>query len=180
MATAEQMQEALKQIQVLGARVAALETQLQIESARGQKAEQERSALIQSLAAIRQDRGGAMADTKGMGQPFVLKGGADQDFGEWRHKVRTFMLARFGGQILDALTWASRQRKIVVKGCGPSQRNRMIPWIDVFGEGADEEDQIDEIDDFVGKLYYVLLSGGSGRGRRRQRQWYVLSLFCNF
>ena len=94
MATAEQMQEALQQIHMLGARVAALGTQLQIESARGQKAEQERSALIQPLAAIRQDRGGAMADTKGIGQPLVLKGGADQDFGEWTHKVRTFMLAR--------------------------------------------------------------------------------------
>ena len=32
----------------------------------------------------------------------------------------------------------------------------MIPWIDVFGEGADEEDQIDEIDDFVVKLYAYL------------------------
>ena len=41
MATAEEMHEALPQIQVLGARVAALETQLQIESARAQKAEQE-------------------------------------------------------------------------------------------------------------------------------------------
>ena len=34
----------------------------------------------------------------------------------------------------------------------------MIPWIDVFGEGADEEDQIDEIDDFVVKLYAYLVS----------------------
>ena len=116
MATAEQMQEALQQIQVL-ASIAALETQLQIESARAQKAEQERSALIQSLAAIRQDRGGAL-----IGQLFVWKGGADQDFGEWTHKVRTFMLERFGDHILGARTWASRQRKIVVKGCGPSQR----------------------------------------------------------
>ena len=136
----------------------ALETQLQIESPRAQKAEQERSALIQSLVAIRQDRGGAMADTKRIGQPFVLKLGADQDFGEWTHKVRTFMLARFGDQVLGALTWASRQRKIVVKGRGLSQRNRMIPWIDVFGEGADEEDQTYDIDDFDGKLYAYFVS----------------------
>ena len=34
----------------------------------------------------------------------------------------------------------------------------MIPWIDVFGEGADEEDQIDEIDDFVGELNAYLVS----------------------
>ena len=85
----------------------------------------------------------------------MLKGIADRDFGEWTHKVRTFMLGRFGDHILGALTWASRQRKIVVKGCGLSQRNRFIPWTDVFGEGADEEDQID---DFVGKLHAYLVS----------------------
>ena len=37
----------------------------------------------------------------------------------------------------------------------------MIPWIDVFGEGADEEDQIDEIDDFVVKLYAYQPTGSS-------------------
>ena len=105
---------------------------------------------------MRQDRGGI--DTKGIGQPFMLKGIAEQDFGEWTHKVRRLMLARFWDQILGALTWAARQRRIVVKACGSSQRNRMIPWIDVFGEGADEEDQIDEIDDFVVKLYAYLVS----------------------
>ena len=68
------------------------------------------------------------------------------------------MLARFGDKILGALTWTSRQRKIVVKGCGPSQRDCLLPWIDVLGVGADEEDQIDEIDDFVGKLYAYLVT----------------------
>ena len=43
-----------------------------------------------------------MVDTKGIGQPFTLKGGADDDFGERTHKVRTFMLARFGDEILTA------------------------------------------------------------------------------
>ena len=60
MATAEQMQEALQQqqheVQVLGARMAALETQLQFESARAQNAEQERSTLIQSMGAMRTNR----------------------------------------------------------------------------------------------------------------------------
>ena len=74
MATAEQTQEALQQLQAQGARIAALETQLQIESARAQPAEQERSALIHTLGAMRTDRGGAMVDTKGIGQPFLLKG----------------------------------------------------------------------------------------------------------
>ena len=52
----------------------------------------------------------------------MWKGSADQDFGEWPHKVRTSMLARFGDEILTALTWAARQRKIVVKTCVASQR----------------------------------------------------------
>ena len=158
MATAEQMQEALQQLQVQGARIAALETQLQIESARAQTAEQERRFLIQTLVTIRQERAGGMVETKGISQPFTLKGSAEQDFGEWAHKMRTLMLGRFADQVLGALTWAPRQWKIVVKGCGPSQRDRLIPWIDVFGEGADEEDQIDEVDDFVGKLYAYLVS----------------------
>ena len=111
MATAVEMQEALQQqqheLQVLGARIAALETQLQFQSARAQQAEEKRSALIQSLGAMRTNRGDAMVDTKGIGQPCTLKGGADDDFGEWTHKVRTFMLARFGDEILTALTWAA-------------------------------------------------------------------------
>ena len=122
MAIAEQMLDTFQQLQVQGARIAALEAQLQIESARAQTAEKERSALIQTLVTIRQERAGGIVETKGISQPFTLIGGAEQDFGEWTHKVRTFMLARFGDQILGALTWASRQRKIVVKACGPSQR----------------------------------------------------------
>ena len=95
-----------------------LETQLQFESAQAQQAEQERSTLIQSMGAMRTDRGSAMVNTKRIGQPFTLKGTADQNVDEWTHKVRTFMLGRFGDHILGALTWASRQRKIVVKCCG--------------------------------------------------------------
>ena len=68
------------------------------------------------------------------------------------------MLARFGDQILGALTWASRQRRNVVKACGSSQRNRFIPKINVIGEQVDEDDQIDGIEDFVGKLYAYLVS----------------------
>ena len=158
MATQEQMQQALQQLQSQGARIAALETQLQIEQTRATTAEQERSTLNQTLGAMRTDRGGAMVDTKGSGQPFMLKETAEQDFGEWTHKVRTFMLARFGDQILGARTSASRQRKIVVKACGPSQRDRFVPWITVFGEQSDEDEQVDNIDDFVGEFYASLVS----------------------
>ena len=94
MAAQEQVQETIQRLQAQEARIAALETQLQIEATRAQTAEQERTTLIQTLGAMRQDRGGA--DTEGIGQPFILKGVGEQDFGEWTHKVRTFMLARFG------------------------------------------------------------------------------------
>ena len=109
-----------KCLQVLGAGVAALETQLQIKLARAQEAGQERSASIQSPTAIRQERAGGMVETKEINQPITLNGVADQDFGEWTHKVCTFMVARFGDQVLGALIWTSRQREIVVQGCGPS------------------------------------------------------------
>ena len=158
MATAEQVQEALQQLQAQGARIAALERQLQIEQTRTMTAEQEWSTLIQTLGAMRTDRGGAMVDTKGIGQPFMLKGTVEQDFGEWTHTVRTFMLARFGDEILTALTWAARQRKIVVKTCIASQRDRFVAWITVFGEQADEDEHIDNIDDFVGKFCAYLTS----------------------
>ena len=161
MATAEQMQEAFQQqqheVQVLTARMAAMETQLQFRTARAHQAEQERSRLIDNMGPTRMDRGSAMVDTKGIGQTFTLKETSEQDFGEWTHKVRTFMLARFGDDILTALTWAARQQRIVVKTCVASQRNRMIPWITVFGDQAGE-DELENIDDFVGKLYAYLVS----------------------
>ena len=69
MAIAEQMQEALQQLQVLEARIAALETQLQLESARAQTAEQERSAFIQTLGAMRTDRGGTWSIRRGSDSP---------------------------------------------------------------------------------------------------------------
>ena len=69
MATAEQVQEALQQLQARGARIAALETQLQFEQTRAMTAEQERSALIQTLGAMRTDCGGVMVNTKGSDSP---------------------------------------------------------------------------------------------------------------
>ena len=62
------------------------------------------------------------------------------------------------GAILEALTWAARQRRIIVKACVQAQRDRFVPWIDVFGEQATRPDRIDGIDDFVGKLYADFVS----------------------
>ena len=55
------------------------------------------------------------------------------------------MLARFGDEILTALTWAARQQRVIVKTCVASRRNRFVPWITVFGEQA-AEDEIDNIE----------------------------------
>ena len=141
MAIGEQMQEAFQQqkheFQVLIARLAAMGTQLQFQTAQAHHAEQERSRLIENMGSTRMDRGSAMVDTKGIGQLFTLKGTSEQDFGEWADKVRTLMFARFGDDILTALTWAARQQRIVVKTFVASQRNTM------FGDQAGE-DEIDE------------------------------------
>ena len=61
-------------------------------------------------------------------------------------------------KVRTAIKWAARQRKIVVKTCVASQRDRFVPWITVFGEQGDEDAQIDNIDDFVGKFYASLVS----------------------
>ena len=75
MATTEQVQEALQRLQAQEARIAALEAQLQIESARAQTAEQERSALIQTLVPIHQDRAGGMVKSKRKRQEGVCYSG---------------------------------------------------------------------------------------------------------
>ena len=58
MVTQKQVQEALHRLQLRGQRVAALERELKIEETRAQAAELERSALIQTLVTLRQERGG--------------------------------------------------------------------------------------------------------------------------
>ena len=101
---------------------------------------------------------------------FTLKGSADDDFGEWTQKVRTFMLARFGDETLTALTWAARQQRIVVETCVALQRNRMISWNTVFGDQA-AEDEIDDTDDFVGKLYAYLVSFTSDAAKQDRSEF---------
>ena len=133
--------EALQQLQTQGTRIAA--DTATIRTARAQTAEQERSTLIQTLGAMRTNRGSSMVDTKGIGQPYSWKGTGRTV------TQSTFTLARFGDHILTGLTWAARQRKIVVKTCVASQRDRFIAWISVFGEHAEEDEQIENIDDFV-------------------------------
>ena len=72
MATQEQVREVLQRLQLQGQRIAALEREreVMIEETRAQTAEIERSALIQTLVTMRQERGGAMLKNgKGKGKP---------------------------------------------------------------------------------------------------------------
>ena len=55
-----------------------------------------------------------MVDTMGIGQPFMLKVTAEQDFGEWTQSAHVLACKV---RRSTALTWAARQRKIVVKTC---------------------------------------------------------------
>ena len=142
MAIGEEMQQAFQQqqheFQVLTARMAAMETQLQFQTARVHQAEQERSRLIENRGSTGVDRGSAMVDTKEIGQLCNLKGTSEQDFGEWTHKVRTFILV---------LIWASRQQK----DCCQDLRSFAEESHDIVEQAG--EDVIENIDDFVGKLY---------------------------
>ena len=123
---------------------------------------------------MRTDSDSVMVDTKGIGQPVKWKGIGDQIFVEWTHILRTFMLGRFGEHILGALAWASRQRKIVVQGCGLLQRKPQdtLDWC--FWSRC--QDQIDEIDDSVVKLHAYLVSfynrsSKPNRSKLWRRKW---------
>ena len=73
MATAEQVQEALQQLQARGARIAALETQLQFEQNQSNDG-RTRKERVDSDSGSDANCGGVMVNTKVIGQPFMLKG----------------------------------------------------------------------------------------------------------
>ena len=60
--------------------------------------------------------------------------------------------------------------RIVTTACGSSQRDRFVLWIDVLGIGADEDDQFDGIDDFVGKHYAYLVTFTTDASNRQERR----------
>ena len=96
MGTEEQVQEALQRLQAQEARIAALEAQLPIESARAQTAEQERSALIQTLVTIRQDRAGGMVKSKGKGKKGSAGSGKVNTGQDHRNNVECWSCGRTG------------------------------------------------------------------------------------
>ena len=66
--------------------------------------------------------------------------------------MRTFMFARLRGSVLEALTSAARQRRIIVKAFFQAQRDRFALWIDLFGEQATRP---------TGSTASLILSGSS-------------------
>ena len=54
-----------------------------------------------------------VVDGKGVGQPFKLTGRKD-DFTEWTHNCRTFLVAKLGDNVASLLKWAQQQKKSIV------------------------------------------------------------------
>ena len=169
MATQEQVQEALARIQQLEQNQANLTAQLQqVEQARllaeqrATLAEQERSMLIQTVASIRSGAGGAgsqIVDSKGIGQPKALS--KQEDFCEWTSKVKTFVQAKYGEEVLPVLNGARQQKRTIVEN-NPLQSERLIAWSPVYGEEADENDKLENFKKIVSEIYLYLNSFTTG------------------
>ena len=136
-------------------------TQLQNAERRVLQAEEERTLALR-LAASSQ---GGLIDTKGVGQPFKFSGKSDQDWGEWVHKFKTFVRAKYGGDVDSVLQWASKQRKIIVK-VGTTDPARTVSWDDEFGAAADAISQVSNIEDMVAGLQAYLVSFTTGEANK--------------
>ena len=102
------------QVGYLNGQLTTVTAQLTAAQARAEVAEKERADILK-LAMSK--LGSDIVDGKGVGQPFKLTGVKDsqQDFAEWDHKMLTYLRAKFGAEIEQALKWSVRQRKIIVK-----------------------------------------------------------------
>lgn len=136
--------------------------QLQQAEQRVQQAEEERLMALRLAAnATRTD----LVDTKGVGQPFKFSGKSDQDYGEWVHKFKTFVRAKFGVEVDSVLAWASKQRKIIVK-VQSSDPVRTVSWDEEFGSAADAISQVANIDEMVAELLAYLVSFTTGEANK--------------
>ena len=99
-----------------------------------------RSALIRTMEATRSED---IVDTKDIGQPFKLNGSRDkdEDFAEWKRKVKRFVLAKFGSGMLEPLRWAARQRLRILAVISTNS-DRVTSYEARFGDEADEMDRV--------------------------------------
>ena len=157
MATPEQIQEIVQRMEAQQMRIAQLEGAMTEAVARGERAEQDRSTLLRLLEERHPTGATGIVDTKGVGQPFKYNGKREQDFAEWTHKMRVYLVARYGDKIIKLLQWAARQRRIVVP-TNDMNSERLISWQDAFGESAPELERVAGVDQMVSQLYTYLVS----------------------
>ena len=165
MATPEQVQEIVRKVEEQQTRIAQLEVAMTQAVARGERAEQDRTALIRMLEEKSAGAGAGIVDMKGVGQPFKYNGKKDLDFAEWTHKLRVYLVAKYGDKIIRPLQWAARQRRIVVS-TNDNGNDRMIAWSDEFGDGAIEDNKIIGIEQMITQLYTYLVSFTTGDANR--------------
>ena len=68
---------------------------------------------------------GDISDNEAVGQPIKCTGKKDSDVAEWDQKVRIFTGARCGHILYVAMSWASTQRKPIVRSCSDSWRRQI-------------------------------------------------------
>ena len=157
MATPEQIQEIVQRIETQQQRIQQLENAATESAARAERAEQDRTVLLRLLQERPHGVSTGIVDTKGVGQPFKYNGKREHDFAEWTHKLRVYLVAKYGEKIIKPLQWAARQRRTVVY-INDMGSERLMAWRDEFGDGAEEDDRIPGIEEMVSQLYTYLVS----------------------
>ena len=153
------MQQQAAQVAEQTQAMQSMTTTLQQAIARAERAESERGDMLKIAAKLASSSGGELVDTRGVGQPSKFSGRKDQDFAEWDHKVRTFLVAKFGGDIQKVLVWARKQRKQIAP---VAQDSRQVGFDIEFGDLADANDQVEGLDGKVSGLYAYLTSFTTG------------------
>ena len=142
-------------------RVQQAEVRVQEAEARVTKSEEERTAMYKLVSRLADSD---IVDSKAVGQPFKFTGKKDSDFSEWSHKLKTFILAKYGEKMERALKWATKQRKAIVKT--PENEQREISYDLEFGDLAAEFNAIGEPEKVFRNLYTYLISFTSGEANR--------------
>lgn len=139
------------------------------------------AAEIRNLVGVLSNRVGSqddLVDGRGVGQPPRLSRRKD-DFAEWTHKTQTFLVAKFGDNLVRILKWAQQQRKTVVSSRTPGERE--VSYYSVFGNGAGPNAvaNIDAIDSRIstyltsfttGDANKIVRNVGPGRGMEAWRR----------
>ena len=82
---------------------------------RAQTEEHQRADMARIAARLAARVDGGNMDNKALGQPFKYTGKKGSDFAEWHYKIRIFMGAKLGHEILKVMSWANKQRKSIVR-----------------------------------------------------------------